>query len=154
LLAEAFRIFARRGYRLELLRQGRFDTPLPDARLKLVPDAARHASPDALCRTLDRARRGWAWNYFGARDVFVEAEVSGALRPERVRHGVRKAGRANAFVLFLVSDARRARRVRAALRTIGAGRDRAGVWTLRVLWSDSDRTRPTEQTMASRDVRA
>jgi hypothetical protein len=154
LLAEAFRIFARRGYRLELLRQGRFDTPLPDARLRLVPDDVRHATPEALSRALDRARGGWAWKFFGGRDVFVEAEVSGALRPERVRHGVRKAERANAYVLFLASDARRARRIRTALRTIGAGRDRAGVWTLGVGWADPRRPRPTEQTMASRDVRA
>jgi hypothetical protein len=62
--------------------------------------------------------------------VYVEAEVSGALRPERVRHGWTKAAGRGVFVLFVVGDAMRARRVRAALQRAGVPRDRAQVWTL------------------------
>ncbi|MGI0154848.1 MAG: hypothetical protein ACREDE_01755, partial [Thermoplasmata archaeon] len=132
LLLSAFRIFARRGYRLEILAQGRFDTTLPDARfrqLALRPDAS---VPEELARAIDRARRGWAWRFFGGRDVHVEAEVSGALRGERVRHGWSKAAGRGAFVLFVVGDAARARRVREFLARAAVPRGRAQVWTLAV----------------------
>ncbi|HTT45094.1 MAG TPA: hypothetical protein VMH38_03645 [Thermoplasmata archaeon] len=132
LLMEAFRRFARRGYRLEILRQGRFDTTLPDARLRQLSDRNSSMTPAELASEIQRARSGWAWRFFHGRDVHVEAEVSGALRAERVRHGVRKAVRAGAFALFVVSDARRARRVRTVLRAMGLGVDRAQVWTLRL----------------------
>jgi hypothetical protein len=56
--------------------------------------------------------------------------VSGALRSERIRHGWEKARARGAFVLFVVSDAARARRVRATLENAEVGRDRAQVWTL------------------------
>ncbi|MCI4335751.1 MAG: DUF853 family protein [Thermoplasmata archaeon] len=131
LLLQAFRIFARHGERLELLRQGRYDTRLPDARLRLVGPELRAASPAALRAGLERRQTGWAWGYFGGRDVFVEAEVSGAERPERIRRGVAKAARAGAFALFLVSDARRARRVRGTLDRAGTDRRQWAVWTLR-----------------------
>ena len=132
LLMEAFRRFARRGYRLEILRQGRFDTTLPDARFRQLSDRSSSLTPADLASEIQRARSGWAWRFFHGRDVHVEAEVSGALRADRVRHGVRKAVRAGAFALFVVSDARRARRVRTVLRAMGLGVDRAQVWTLRL----------------------
>ncbi len=130
LLIRAFRLFARHGYRLEILRQGRYDTTLPDALFRQIPADRRHAPPGELAAVLARARSGWAWRFFGGRDVHVEAEVSGALRPERIRHGVAKAKAHGAFSLFLVGDAERARRVRATLRGLGLGSDRAQVWTL------------------------
>ena len=130
LLMGAFRLFARRGYRLEILRQGRFDTTLPDARLCQLPDRTGALTPAQLASEVERAREGWAWNFFRGRDVFVEAEVSGALRPERIRHGVAKARAHGAFVVFVVGDAARARRARDALKGAGVGPDRAQVWTL------------------------
>lgn len=129
LLVTAFRLFARRGYRLEILRQGRFDTTLPDARFEQLPHHVDR-TPAELARELERRRGGWAWRFFGGRDVHVEAEVSGALRAERIRHGWRKADGRGAFALFLVGDAARARRVRGTLRSLGVGVDRAQVWTL------------------------
>ena len=130
LLLAAFRIFARKGHRLEIVRQGRFDTTLPDARLRLLTDPVQRMSPSELAGAIDRVRTGWAWRFFRGRNVHVEAEVSGALRSERIRHGLRKAAHHDAFVLFLVADAHRARRVRAVLREQGVGIDRAQVWTL------------------------
>jgi len=132
LLFGAFRIFARRGHRLEILRQGRYDTRLPDALYRQVPDRVRTHPPEALAAALDRLRQGWAWRFFRGLDVHVEAEVSGALRAVRIRHGLAKATARGAFALFLVADARRASRVRATLRRLGAGVDRAQVWTLRL----------------------
>jgi len=132
LLMAAFRAFARRGYRLEIVRQGRFDTTLPDARLRLLPGRDKLCVPADLRNEVEQARTGWAWRFFHGRDVHVEAEVSGALRAERVRHGVQKALHRGAFVLFVVGDAYRARRVRAVLRSMGLGVDRAQVWTLPV----------------------
>ncbi len=129
LLLRAFRVFARHGCRLEIVRQGRYDTALPDGRFRQLR-AVQGASPLRLAEELDRIRRGWAWRYFGGRDVHVEAEVSGALRKERIRRGCVKAARRDAYVLFLVADAGRGRRVRRALAALGLGRDRAGVWVL------------------------
>ena len=131
LLLEAFRLLARRGYRLDILRQGRFDTTLPDARLTLLPSPGPAWTPEEIGVQVDQAREGWAWRFFHGRDVHVEAEVSGALRAERIRHGCRKAIRAGAFALFVVSDPRRARRVREVLREMDLGVERAQVWTLR-----------------------
>jgi hypothetical protein len=131
LLLEAFRLLARRGYRLEIVRQGRWDTTLPDGLLRQLPGSVRAATPAALSEMIDAARNGWAWRFFGGRDVHVEAEVSGALRPERIRHGVRKAVRAGAFPLFVVADPHRAGRVRATLRALGLPPREAQVWMLR-----------------------
>ena len=130
LLLRAFRIFARRGYRLEIVRQGRFDTTLPDAVFRQLTRGNPAASPADIGVRIDRARTGWAWRFFAGRDVFVEAEVSGALRAERIRHGMGKAFARGAYVLFVVGDAGRARRVRAVLAREEGGRDRAQVWTL------------------------
>lgn len=131
LLLACARILARHGALLELPRQGGFDRPVPDGLLRqLGPEPAE--GPAALARAVDRARAGWAWRAFHGRDVFVEAEVSGALRPERIRHGIAKARRQGAYVLFVVPDAGRARRVRAELARSGARREDAAVWTLRV----------------------
>jgi len=132
LLLATFRRFAARGYLLEILRQGRFDTTLPDARFRQLPGRDAALPPADLAAEIERRRTGWAWRFFRGRDVHVEAEVSGALRTERVRHGVGKALRQGAFVLFVVSDAHRARRVRSVLRAMGLGVDRAQVWTLRL----------------------
>jgi hypothetical protein len=130
LLLGAARIFARRGYLLELPRQGSFDRQVPDGRLRQLGEIPP-ATPIELATALDRVRGGWAWRSFGGRDVHVEAEVSGALRPERIRHGLRKARSNGAFALFLVPDAARARRVRSVLASARAGRETAAVWTLR-----------------------
>ncbi|MCI4362832.1 MAG: hypothetical protein L3K13_00790 [Thermoplasmata archaeon] len=129
LLLRAARIFARRGYLLELPRQGSFDRQVPDGRLRQLGEVAP-ATPAELAAALDRVRGGWAWRSFSGRDVHVEAEVSGALRPDRLRHGLRKARAHGAFALFLVPDAARARRVRTVLREGRVGRTEAAVWTL------------------------
>ena len=130
LIVTTFRIFARRGYRIEVVRQGRFDTTLPDALYRQLPRGTALA-PWELRAAIERARAGWAWRCFGGRDVHIEAEVSGALRPERIRHGWSKASARRAFALFVVGDAVRARKVRATLRALGLGPDRAQVWTLK-----------------------
>ena len=130
LLLAAFRVFARRGYRLEIVRQGRFDVRLPDARFRQLPDRGRSRSPASLADDVDRARSGWAWRYFAGRDVHVEAEVSGALRTERIRRGLEKARAQDAAVLFVVSDLRRAARIRSVLRASGIGPRDGCVWVL------------------------
>jgi hypothetical protein len=130
LILRTFRLFARRGHLLEVVRQGRFDTRLPDARYRQIPERLRNGPPAELSAGLDRIRSGWAWRFFGGMDVHVEAEVSGALRPARIRHGLSKARARGAYALFVVTDGRRAGRVRVALRGAGVGRDRAQVWTL------------------------
>jgi len=132
LLLRAFRTFVRRGYLIEIVRQGRYDTTLPDAIFRQIPERVRAGSARELARALDAVRNGWAWRFFGGLDVHLEAEVSGALRPDRIRHGYLKARARGAFALFLVSDARRAGRVRRTLRANGVGPDRAQVWTLSV----------------------
>jgi hypothetical protein len=130
LLIEALRIFARHGLRLEILRQGRFDTRLPDAVVAIVPRLPPEASPEVVWSSLAARRSTWAWRFFRGRNVHVEAEVSGAERRERIRRGLAKAERRGAFALFLVSDTRRARRVRGVLVDAGAFPDRAQVWML------------------------
>jgi hypothetical protein len=130
LVMDAFRIFARRGYRIEIVRQGRFDTTLPDAVFRQLAARSSANPPSEIAAEIDRARTGWAWRFFGGRDVHLEAEVSGALRAERIRHGCGKAAGRGAYVLFLVGDAHRARRVRSVLERERWGRDRAQVWTL------------------------
>ena len=130
LLLRAFRLFARRGYCLEIVRQGRYDTTLPDAVLRQLPDRLRGAPPPELARALRSVERGWAWRFFGGRDVHVEAEVSGALRPSRIRHGLEKARTRGAFALFVVSDAARAARVRRTLSAEQCSVREAQVWTL------------------------
>ncbi|MCI4372353.1 MAG: hypothetical protein L3K02_01720 [Thermoplasmata archaeon] len=129
LLLRAFRVFARKGHAIEILRQGRFDTTLPDALFRQLGSTPRTVPAD-VARTLDSVRGGWAWRCFSGRDVHLEAEVSGALRPERIRRGWSKAKARGAFALFLVGDARRARRIRATLLDLGLGPDQAQVWTL------------------------
>jgi hypothetical protein len=130
LLLRAFRVFARRGYAIEILRQGRFDTTLPDAVFRQLGTRARTV-PAEVARVLDGVRSGWAWRCFSGLDVHLEAEVSGALRSERIRRGWAKAKARGAFALFLVGDAGRARRVRSTLRALGLGPGRAQVWTLK-----------------------
>ncbi|HXQ48577.1 MAG TPA: hypothetical protein VN842_02195, partial [Thermoplasmata archaeon] len=130
LLIGAFRILARHGERMEFVRQGRFDTRLPDARLSLLPAVAFRGGPLGIARAVDARRSTWAWRAFGGRDVHIEAEVSGAERPDRVRRGLSKARDRGASVVFLVGDARRARRVRAILEEEGARPPEAQVWTL------------------------
>jgi hypothetical protein len=145
LLVATFRRFAARGYRLEIVRQGRFDTTLPDARFRQLSGRDALPVPAELADEIASARSGWAWRFFHGRDVHVEAEVSGALRPERVRHGVRKALARGAFVLFVVSDAHRARRVRSVLRAMGLSVDRAQVWTMRLPAGSTERLRETNR---------
>lgn len=131
LLVAALRIFARHHERLEILRQGRFDTRLPDGRVSVLPPGHRSWGPAEMARYLDRRRRDWVWRAFGGRDVQVEAEVSGATRRERVERDWAKARDAGASLLVLVSDDARAATVRRFLRRAGAPPYRATVWTLR-----------------------
>ncbi|MFZ0891057.1 MAG: DUF87 domain-containing protein [Thermoplasmata archaeon] len=131
LLNLAARLVARRGLSLEILAQGRFDTTLPDGRIRLLDRVATRATPDDLARQVHRMEGSWGWKFFGGHDVHVEAEVSGALRPDRIRHGLRKARLHHAFALFLVSDDRRGNRVRAFLREHGVFPRYAQVWVLR-----------------------
>ncbi|MGB6500639.1 MAG: hypothetical protein WBG19_04480 [Thermoplasmata archaeon] len=130
LLLRAFRIFARQGHLLEIVRQGRYDTRLPDGLFRQLPERARTGTAAELAVALDRIRGGWAWRFFGGLDVHVEAEVSGALRPARIRRGLAKARGHGAFTLFLVTDGHRAARVRSILRTDRVPISRAQVWTL------------------------
>jgi hypothetical protein len=130
LLYRALGVLARRGARLELIRQGRFDRRLPDAVVRQLPPTWHALSPADLAAAVGTAQRRWAWRYFGGRDVDVEAEVSGALRPDRLRRNLSKARARGTFALFLVGDAARARRVRVVLAAEGAGRAEACVWTL------------------------
>ena len=131
LLRLARRLLARRGCLLEIVRQGRFDTTLPDGRVTLVPADRVGTAPVERAAALAEAERTWAWRFFGGRDVQVEAEVSGALRRERIERGLAKARKNGAFALFLVADAGRARRVRRVLREKGLVPTLAQVWTLR-----------------------
>ncbi|MCI4347189.1 MAG: DUF853 family protein [Thermoplasmata archaeon] len=131
LLVAALRIFARHHERLEILRQGRFDTRLPDGLVTVLPREHRRWSPTELQIFLDHRRGGWMWRAFGGRDVYVEAEVSGATRRERIERDWTKARDAGAFLLCLVSDDARARSVRRFLARADAKQNRAMVWTLR-----------------------
>jgi len=131
LLVAALRIFARHHERLEILRQGRFDTRLPDGRVTVLPRDHRRWGPADLANYLDRRRGEWMWRAFGGRDVQVEAEVSGATRRERIERDWAKARDAGAFLLCLVGDAGRARSVRRFLTRVNVPRTRAMVWTLR-----------------------
>jgi DNA helicase HerA-like ATPase len=131
LLFAAFAILARRGARLEFVRQGRFDRRLPDGVVRLLPTSGTAVSPEELARRIDLARTGWAWRYFRGRDVDVEAEVSGAMRADRIRRNLEKARTRETFALFLVADPARARKIRAVLAEEGAGPADARVWTLR-----------------------
>lgn len=130
LLLEAFRVFARQGERLEILRQGRFDTRLPDARLRLLSPAALTSTPAEIAARIEERMASWAWRLAHGRDIHVEAEVSGASRPARIRRGVDKARAHHAFLVFLVGDAGRARRVRVILANAEVDRTEAQVWTL------------------------
>ncbi|MCI4339935.1 MAG: type IV secretion system DNA-binding domain-containing protein [Thermoplasmata archaeon] len=130
LLVEALRIFARHRLRLEILRQGRFDTRLPDAVLRIVAPIGPDTSPADAWKALEGRRSSWAWRFFGGRHVHVEAEVSGAERRERIRRGLDKAARRGAFALFVVADARKARRVRSVLADAELFPHSAQVWTL------------------------
>lgn len=129
LLLESFRLFARHGLKLEILRQGRFDTRLPDARVGWIGPRERAGAPHELRAALARAEASFGYRLAGGRDIFVEAEVSGARRPERIRRGLAKARSQGAFVLFVVGDPDRARCVRRALA--GRARGDAAVWVLR-----------------------
>jgi Helicase HerA, central domain len=133
LLVTALRIFARHRERLEILRQGRFDTRLPDGRVMVLPRDRRRWDPAELASYLDRRRKDWMWRAFGGRDVYVEAEVSGATRRERIERDWAKAREAGAFLLCLVGDATRARSVRRFLLHFQVPRSRATVWTLRAV---------------------
>jgi len=130
LLLEAFRIFAGKGHRIDIVRQGRFDKRLPDAvyRQLRIP---RGASGPTIAAEVDRARAGWAWRFFHGKDVYLEAEVSGALRPARIRRGLAKARDQGAYALFLVADPGRGRRVHRTLTSDGIPQTRAQVWILR-----------------------
>ena len=131
LLIGAFRRLAARGCRLEILRQGRFDTRLPDARLCLLPPEPEGGGlPLARAELLDRARSGWAWRFFDGHNAFFEAEVSGATRRDRIRHDVAKAQKAQAFLVVLVADPRRAAFVRRVLDELVDPPRGAQVWTL------------------------
>lgn len=129
LLLEVFLVLARRGERVELLRQGRFDTRLPDARLVLDDARSSSSAPSELLARLRRREVSWAWRFFGGRNVHIEAEVTGADRPARIRRDWEKAAYAGAFLLVVVASPARARRVRSTLDRV-AIRDRWSVWTL------------------------
>ncbi|MCI4357558.1 MAG: DUF87 domain-containing protein [Thermoplasmata archaeon] len=143
LLVEGVRIFARRGEWLEIVRQGRFDTRLPDGLVRQLPARTGGLNPEELFRMASERSGRWLWRAFGGRDVHVEAEVSGAERPERIRRGLAKARQAGAAVLFLVSDARRARRLSEVLRRERVRPPEAQVWTLsRASGCDGNRQDP------------
>jgi hypothetical protein len=130
LLGAAFRLFARHGERLEIVRQGRFDTRLPDARWRAISPAERQEPPHRLEARLHARRTSWGWRAFGGRDVYVEAEVSGAQRRERILRDLSKARGAGAHCLFLVGDARRGRRIRAVLAERRVERSAVTIWIL------------------------
>jgi len=141
LLVVAGTVLARRGERLELLRQGRFDTRLPDGRVALLPASAGRVPAD-LAAAVDARRRSWAWRYFGGRDAHVEAEVSGAERRPRIERDWEKARAAGAFLLVLVATPAHGRRVAGFLRSLVPDRTRWAVWTLRRAAAGPDRYPP------------
>jgi hypothetical protein len=130
LLVQAFRLFARRGERLEIIRQGAFDTRLPDGRVRLVPAPLVGTPAGTLWPFLERRRRDWVWRLGNGRDIYVEAEVSGAMRRERLRRDVEKAQQARAFLLCLVGDPEKAAAARRHLRALAPGSRDWTVWTL------------------------
>lgn len=131
LVMSAFRIFARRGVRLEIPLQGRFDLRLPDAVARLLPgDTWRALPPIEIGRALDQLRGGWLWQLGRGRDVHVEAEVSSVHDPKRLARSLGKARRAGAYLLFLAGTREGGRRLRAFLRNRGAGAEIATVWVL------------------------
>ncbi|MCI4348806.1 MAG: DUF87 domain-containing protein [Thermoplasmata archaeon] len=130
LLIEGFRVFARRGERLEFVRQGRFDARLPDGLVRQLPEDLARLPPAELAEKVARRGRTWLWTAFAGRDVHVEAEVTGAEKAYRIRHGLEKARDRKAAVIFLVSTARRAAKVRSVIHTLDAGVTEAQVWTL------------------------
>ncbi len=121
LLLRTFRIFARRGYRLEILRQGRFDTTLPDARFQQLRARSRSGVPAELAAEVERAREGWAWRFFaGRRRTRRGGGVGGApggANPTRVREGdgsgrlraLRRRGRTESATRSSGADARGSR---------------------------------------------
>ncbi len=134
LLVRAFCVFARRGYAIEIVRQGRFDLRLPDGTFRQF-GASLPTAPWAVADVVERVRSGWAWTAFGGKDVHLEAEVSGSRYPQRIRRNLRKATYRGAFALFLVSNLTAARRVRNVLSMLGATRHQAGVWVLTSRWN-------------------
>ncbi|MCI4326584.1 MAG: DUF853 family protein [Thermoplasmata archaeon] len=130
LLYATFAILARRGARLDLVRQGGFDRRLPDGVVRLLPAGAGDRSPGELDLAIRAARTTWAWRSFGGRDADVEAEVSGAVRPDRIRRNLEKARSRGHFALFVVADPAKARKVRSVLAAEGVGVRDAQVWTV------------------------
>jgi uncharacterized protein DUF87 len=147
LLLETFRLFARNGAHLEIVRQGRYDTRLPDARLALLPAGIRQASPKALREWIERQAGTWAWRFFRGREVHVEAEVSRAGRSRQLRRCLSKSRAVQAYTLFVVSTAARARRIREFLAQEGMSRELAGVWTLSRARSEGAVEEPEEATV-------
>ncbi len=132
LILATFRLFARHGLRIEIVRQdrqGRWDTSLPDAIFRQL-DLPLHATPAMTAEAIDAVRDSWAWRTFSGRDVHIEVEVSGARRIERIRVGCRKAAMRGAFALFIVGRSAQAEKIRRDLAGLKVERDRAQVWTL------------------------
>ncbi len=130
LLLHAFLVLARRGVRLTIVRQGRFDARVPDGRVELMGPAPTSGTPKELSERIDRLKGTWGWRTFGGRDAHIEAEVSGADRPDRIRRDVEKARSRSAFLVVVVSRPERARKVRAMLDRLRVRREDAQVWTL------------------------
>jgi hypothetical protein len=133
LIFEAFRIFARRGVLMELPEQGRMDQRTPDGRVRVEPERLRRAvlSLGERLEAYAPLRTTWVWRLGHGRDIFVEAEVSGAERPERIERTWKKAKEAHAFLLIVVGTPERGRKVRRFLRELGVGAEEALIWVVR-----------------------
>jgi hypothetical protein len=132
LVMTAFRLFARRGIRLEIPLQGRFDLKVPDAIGRQLPgDAWKGLPPVEIRKMLSSKERGWLWRLGRGHDIYVEAEVSHVDDPRRLKRSLEKARRAGAFLLFLAGTSWGGEKLRAFLAREEWTGDRAAVWVLR-----------------------
>ncbi|MDE1820172.1 MAG: ATP-binding protein [Euryarchaeota archaeon] len=133
LLKAAFRHFSRRGYLLQIPRQGELDHATADAVLRVLPqgELGRPMAPFELLERLEAARARWPWTLTGGRDLYVEAEVSSVRNDERLGRSLSKALRARASVLFLVGTDEDALRVEKFLDSREVSPERALIWVFR-----------------------
>ncbi len=132
LVLAAFRLFARRGIRLEVPEQGRFDRQVPDAMAYVVsPEERARASPAELAALLRGQEGGWLWRLGRGRNIHVEAEVSSLRDKHRLERSLRKATKAGAHLLFLTGTSSGGRRLRSFLKDHSVGPKDATVWVLR-----------------------
>lgn len=132
LIADAFRIFARHGVRLDIPSQGRFDVRVPDAIARILPDSdLARTSLTELGKAIHLAEGTWLWRLGRGKNVHIEAEVTSVDHPERLMRSLSKGERARAHVLFITGTSLGGRKIRDFLDGRGVGPEHATVWVLR-----------------------